>query len=71
MVLWPLPQASKDCLYGLKYRLYYGLADRTCVVRYDVGRYDNATGKGDRRHGSVCFNECAEADQRRQSSQTQ
>jgi Family of unknown function (DUF6516) len=29
----------------LKYRLYYGLADGTCVVRYD-----NETGKGDHRH---------------------
>lgn len=31
--------------YGLKYRLYYGLADSTCTVRYD-----NETGKGDHRH---------------------
>jgi len=29
----------------LKYRLYYGLADGTCIVRYD-----NETGKGDHRH---------------------
>ena len=27
--------------YGLKYRLYYGLADGTCIVRYD-----NESGKG-------------------------
>jgi hypothetical protein len=31
--------------YGLKYRLYYGLADGTCLVRYD-----NETKKGDHRH---------------------
>ncbi len=29
----------------MKYRLYYGLADGTCIVRYD-----NETGKGDHRH---------------------
>lgn len=29
----------------LKYRLYYGLANGTCEVRYD-----NETGKGDHRH---------------------
>jgi hypothetical protein len=29
----------------MKYRLYYGLPDGTCVVRYD-----NETGKGDHRH---------------------
>ena len=48
MVLWQLPQASKDRPHGLKYRLYYGLADGTCVVRYD-----NETGKGDHRHGDM------------------
>ena len=45
MVLWQLPRPSKDRSHGLKYRLYYGLADGTCVVRYD-----NETGKGDHRH---------------------
>ena len=29
----------------MKYRLYYGLPDGTCVVRYD-----NETGKEDHRH---------------------
>ena len=48
MVLWQLPKPTKDRPYGLKYRLYYGLADGTCVVRYD-----NETGKGDHRHYSV------------------
>ena len=45
MVLWQLPKKSLDRPYGLKYRLYYGLADGTCIVRYD-----NETGKGDHRH---------------------
>ena len=45
MVLWQLPRITKDRPYGLKYRLYYGLADGTCMVRYD-----NETGKGDHRH---------------------
>lgn len=45
MVIWRLPQKSTDRRYGLKYRLYYGLADGTCLVRYD-----NEAGKGDHRH---------------------
>jgi len=45
MVLWQLPKATADKPYGLKYRLYYGLADGTCIVRYD-----NETGKGDHKH---------------------
>ena len=45
MVLWHLPKKSSDRPYGLKYRLYYGLADGTCIVRYD-----NESGKGDHRH---------------------
>jgi Family of unknown function (DUF6516) len=45
MVLWQLPEKTHDMPHGLKYRLYYGLADGTCVVRYD-----NETGKGDHRH---------------------
>lgn len=45
MVLWQLPQKSSDRPYELKYRLYYGLADGTCIVRYD-----NESGKGDHRH---------------------
>jgi len=42
MVLWQLPQKTTENPHGLKYRLYYGLGDGTCVVRYD-----NETGKGD------------------------
>jgi hypothetical protein len=45
MVLWQLPRSTKDRPHGLKYRLYYGLPDGTCMVRYD-----NETGKGDHRH---------------------
>ena len=45
MVLWQLPEKTRDMPHGLKYRLFYGLAGGTCVVRYD-----NETGKGDHRH---------------------
>jgi hypothetical protein len=45
MVLWQLPEKTRGMPHGLKYRLYYGLADGTCVVRYD-----NEAGKGDHRH---------------------
>lgn len=45
MVLWKLPKATAERPHGMKYRLYYGLADGTCVVRYD-----NESGKGDHRH---------------------
>jgi len=47
MVLWQLPSSSPDRLHGLKYRLYYGLSDGTCLVRFD-----NESGKGDHKH--VC-----------------
>jgi len=45
MVLWQLPETTSERPHGLKYRLYYGLSDGTCVVRYD-----NETGKGDHKH---------------------
>jgi hypothetical protein len=45
MVLWQLPKKIAEKPYGLKYRLYYGLADGTRIVLYD-----NETGKGDHRH---------------------
>jgi hypothetical protein len=45
MVLWQLPRKTTEKSYGLKYRLYYGLADGTSIVRYD-----NETGKGAHRH---------------------
>ena len=45
MILWQLPTMTRDRPHGLKYRLYYGLADGTCLVLYD-----NESGKGDHRH---------------------
>ena len=45
MVLWQLPEKTPDRQHSMKYRLYYGLPDGTCVVRYD-----NETGKEDHRH---------------------
>lgn len=45
MVLLQLPARPTDRAHGLKYGLYYGQADGTCVVRYD-----NEAGKGDHRH---------------------
>jgi hypothetical protein len=45
MVLWQLPKTASEKAHRMKYRLYYGLADGTCIVRYD-----NETGKGDHRH---------------------
>ena len=31
MVLWQLPKATTDKPHGLKYHLYYGLANGTCI----------------------------------------
>lgn len=45
MVIWRLPDRDTERPHGLKYRLYYGTADGTCMVRYD-----NEVGKGDHRH---------------------
>ena len=45
MVLCQLPKRNAEKKYVLKYRLYYGLADGTCIVRYD-----NETQKGNHRH---------------------
>jgi hypothetical protein len=45
IVIWRLPRRTKERQHGLKYRLYYGLADGTCIIRYD-----NEKGKGDHRH---------------------
>lgn len=45
IVIWQLPEKTKDQPHGLKYRLYFGLADGTCLVRYD-----NEKGKGDHKH---------------------
>ena len=45
MILWQLPVKTPDRPHGLKYRLYYGLKDGTCIVRFD-----NESGKGDHKH---------------------
>ena len=45
MVLWQIPKKSAGKPYDIKYRLYYGLSDGTCIVRYD-----NEMGKGDHQH---------------------
>ncbi len=45
IAIWKLPEPTKDHPHGLKYRLYFGLADGTCQVRYD-----NEKGKGDHKH---------------------
>jgi hypothetical protein len=44
IVIWRLPEITIDHPYGVKYRLYFGLADRSFV------RYDNERGKGDHKH---------------------
>lgn len=43
--VWKLPERTPERPHGLKYSLYYGLADGSCIVRYD-----NELGKGDHRH---------------------
>jgi hypothetical protein len=45
IVLWQLPRKTPERPHGLKYRLYYGLSDGTCLVRFD-----NESGKGDHKH---------------------
>ena len=45
MVIWKLPGKNPERQHGIKYRLYYGSGDGSCIVRYD-----NESGKGDHRH---------------------
>jgi hypothetical protein len=45
IVIWKLPESTGNQPHGFKYRLYFGLADGTCKVRYD-----NEKGKGDHKH---------------------
>lgn len=45
VVVWRLPAPVPGCTHPFKYRFYFGLADGTCIVRYD-----NERGKGDHRH---------------------
>ena len=44
IVLWRLPEPTRERPHGFKYRLYYGRRG-VCLVRYD-----NETGKGDHKH---------------------
>lgn len=45
IVIWQLPEKTKDRPHGIKYRLYFGDSDGNCLVRYD-----NESGKGDHKH---------------------
>lgn len=45
MVLWQLPATPNERPGTLKYRLFYGTADGTCLLRYD-----NEESNGDHRH---------------------
>jgi hypothetical protein len=45
MMLWQLLEKTAEKPHGMKYRLYYGLADGSCIARCD-----NETGKGDHRY---------------------
>lgn len=51
MIVWRVQKPVKGCRHLFKYRLYFGLEDGTCLVRYD-----NERGKGDHKHieGSEC-----------------
>lgn len=45
VVVWHLSESLPGSDHLFKYRLYYGLTDGTCLVRYD-----NERGKGDHKH---------------------
>ena len=45
LVVWLLEKPVPGCRHLFKYRLYFGTADGTCLVRYD-----NERGKGDHKH---------------------
>lgn len=45
VVVWRLTLPVRGCVHMFKYRFYFGLADGSCMVRYD-----NERGKGDHRH---------------------
>lgn len=44
-IIWKLPAKTSERPHGLKYRLFYGNSNGTCLVRYD-----NEKGKGDHKH---------------------
>lgn len=45
VVVWHLSEPMLGSSHPYKYRLFYGKADGSCIVRYD-----NERGKGDHRH---------------------
>lgn len=45
VVVWHLSEPLPGSPHPYKYRLFYGNADGSCIVRYD-----NERGKGDHRH---------------------
>lgn len=45
VVVWHLTEPLPGSSHQYKYRLFYGKADGSCLVRYD-----NERGKGDHRH---------------------
>ena len=45
VVIWHLSEPLPGSTHPYKYRLFYGMADGSCLVRYD-----NERGKGDHRH---------------------
>jgi hypothetical protein len=45
VVVWHLSEPLPGSNHPYKYRLFYGNADGSCIVRYD-----NERGKGDHRH---------------------
>ncbi len=45
LVLWELPEKTKERLHGFKYRLYFGDNKGNWLVRYD-----NEQDKGDHKH---------------------
>lgn len=45
VVIWHLSEPLPGSSHPYKYRLFYGNADGSCIVRYD-----NERGKGDHRH---------------------
>lgn len=45
VVVWHLSEPLPGSSHQYKYRLFYGRADGSCIVRYD-----NERGKGDHRH---------------------
>jgi hypothetical protein len=48
VVIWHLSEPLPGSSHPYKYRLFYGKADGSCIVRYD-----NERGKGDHRHVGV------------------